>query len=94
MTELTAIWTDKLAGGPQAGRLDSCGRHWSVCEVVIVLYVDAVVAVTAGHTLLFVLHVYILRECKGARVTEMLVWGTGEVCSGGDGCECMGSTRV
>ena len=31
------------------------------------------------HVLLFVLHVYMLRECEGARVTAMLVWGPGEV---------------
>ena len=34
---------------------------------------DAVVAVTVMRVLLFVLHVWMLRECKGARVTEMLV---------------------
>ena len=42
----------------------------SICEVV-----DAVVAVTVMTVLLFVLHVCMLRECEGARVTEMLVWG-------------------
>ena len=26
------------------------------------------------HVLLFVLHVCMLRECEGARVTAMLVW--------------------
>ena len=31
------------------------------------------------HVLLFVLHVCMLRECEGERVTEMLVWGPGEV---------------
>ena len=36
-------------------------------------YVDAVVAVTAMRILLFVLHVYMLRECDGARLTTMLV---------------------
>ena len=36
-------------------------------------YVDAVVAVTVMHVL-FVLHVCMLRECEGARVTTMLVW--------------------
>ena len=41
--------------------------------------VSAVVAVTAMHVLLFVLHVCVLRECEGARVTVMLVWGPGEV---------------
>ena len=39
----------------------------------------AVVAVTVMHVLLFVLHVCMLRECWGASVTEMLVWGPGEV---------------
>ena len=41
----------------------SCGRIWSVCEVVVLPYVDAVVAVTAMRVLLFVLHVCMLREC-------------------------------
>ena len=36
----------------------------SVCEVVV-LYVDAVVAVTVMRVLLFVLHVCMLRECEG-----------------------------
>ena len=40
---------------------------------------DAAVTVTAMHVLLFVLHVCMLREYEGARVTEMLVWGTEEV---------------
>ena len=34
-----------------------------------------VVAVTVMHVLLFVLRVW----CEGARVTEVLVWGPGEV---------------
>ena len=41
--------------------------------------VSAVVAVTVMHVLLFVLHVCVLRECEGARVTAMLVWGPWEV---------------
>ena len=41
--------------------------------------VDAVVAVTVMHVLLFVLHVCMLREYEGARLTEMLVWGMDEV---------------
>ena len=41
--------------------------------------VGAVVAVTVMHVLLFVLHVCMLRECEGTRVTEMLVWGPGEI---------------
>ena len=42
--------------------------------------VSAVVAVTVMHVLLFVLHVCVVRECEGARVTAMLVLGPGEVC--------------
>ena len=38
---------------------------------------DAVVSVTVMRVLLFVLHVCILRECHGARLTAMLVWGDG-----------------
>ena len=45
----------------------------SVIEVVVVPYVDAVVAVTVMRVLLFVLHVCMLRECEGAMVTTMLV---------------------
>ena len=41
----------------------------------MVPYVDAVVAVTVMRLLLFVLHVCMLRECDGARVMAMLVWG-------------------
>ena len=40
---------------------------------------SAVVAVTVVHVMLFVLHVCVLRECEGARVTAMMVWGPGEV---------------
>ena len=40
---------------------------------------DALVLVTVMHVLLFVLHECMLRECEGERVTEMLVWETGEV---------------
>ena len=32
---------------------------------------------TVMRVLLRVLHVFILRECEGARATEMLVWGDG-----------------
>ena len=39
--------------------------------VVVVPYVDAVVAVIVMRGLLFVLHVCMLRECEAARVTEM-----------------------
>ena len=41
----------------------------------MVPYVDAVVAVTVMCVLLFVLRVCMMRECDGARVTAMLVWG-------------------
>ena len=52
-----------------------CGFPWSVCEVVLVPYVDSVGAVTVMRVLLFVLHVCMLRECEAARVTVLLVWG-------------------
>ena len=45
----------------------------------IVPYVDEVGAVTVMRVLLFVLHVCMLRECEGARVTEILVWAMYEV---------------
>ena len=35
---------------------------WSFCEVVLVPYVDAVVAVTVMRVFLFVLHVCMLKE--------------------------------
>ena len=57
----------------------SCGRLWSVCEVVVVPYVDEVVAMTVMRVLLFVLHVCLLRECDGVRLTPMLVWGMYDV---------------
>ena len=57
----------------------SSGGLWSVCEVVVVPYVDAVVAVTVMLVLMFVLHVCLLRECDGVRFTAMLVWGMDEV---------------
>ena len=41
--------------------------------------VGAVVAVAVMHVLLFLLDVCMLRECEGARVTEMLGWCPGEV---------------
>ena len=43
----------------------------------MVPYVDAVVDVIVMRVLLFVLHVCMLREYMGARVTAMLVWGIG-----------------
>ena len=45
----------------------------------MVLYVNAVVAVTVMCVLLLVLHVCMLRDCEGTRVTAMLVWGMDEV---------------
>ena len=41
----------------------------------MVLYVDVVDVVTVMRVLLFVLHVCLLIECDGARLTAMLVWG-------------------
>ena len=55
------------------------GRLWSVCEVVLVPYVDEAVDVTVMRVLLFVLRLCMLRECKSAMVTEMLVWGMEEL---------------
>ena len=40
---------------------------------------DAVVAVNVMRVLLFVLHVWMLRECECARVMAILVWGMDEV---------------
>ena len=40
---------------------------------------NAVVAVTVMRILLFVLHVCMMRECDGARVAAMLLWGMDEV---------------
>ena len=51
----------------------SCGCLWSVCEDVVVPYVDEVVAVTVMRVLLFVLHVCLLRVCDGVRLTAMMV---------------------
>ena len=58
-----------------------CGHLWSFCEVVVVPYVDEVVAVTVMRVLLFVVHVCLLRECDGVRLTAMLVWRMDEVWS-------------
>ena len=47
-----------------AGSVSLCGvcsRLWSVCEVVVVPYVDVVGAVTVMCVLLFVLHMCMLR---------------------------------
>ena len=40
---------------------------------------DEVVAVTVMRVLLFELHVCLLREYDGVRLTEMLVWGMDEM---------------
>ena len=40
----------------------------------MVPYVDKVVAVTVMRGLLFVLHMCLLRECDGVKLTAMLVW--------------------
>ena len=41
----------------------------------MVPYVDTVLDVTVMRVLLFVLHVSMMRECAGARMTVMLLWG-------------------
>ena len=51
----------------------SCGRLLTVCEFVVVPYVDEMVAVTVMRVLLFVVHVCLLRECNGVRLTAKLV---------------------
>ena len=45
----------------------------------MVSYDAALVAVIVMGVLLFVLHVCLLRECDGARLTAMLVWGMDKV---------------
>ena len=45
----------------------------------MVLFVDAVVAVTVMRVLLFVLHVCRLKECEGASLTALLALGMDEV---------------
>ena len=45
----------------------------------MVRYVDAVVVVTVMCVLLYVLHVCLLRECDGARLTAMLGWWMDEM---------------
>ena len=54
--------------------LKSCGRLWSVCEVIFVPYMDTEVAVM--RVLLFVLHVCMMRECEGDDTTGI---GMGQV---------------
>ena len=56
-----------------------CSHLWSVYDVVLVPYVDAVIAVTVMRVLLFVLHVCMLRACEVVKVTAMLVYLPGEV---------------
>ena len=48
-----------------------------MCEVFSIPYVNAVGAVTVMRVLLFVLHVYMLKEYESARLMAMLVWGRG-----------------
>ena len=68
----------------------SCGRPWSVCEVVFVPYVDAVVAVTVVYVLLL-LHVCMLIECEGdGNVGVADVEGVVALSAA---CECVGGTR-
>ena len=43
---------------------------------------------TVMRVLLFVLHVFMLRECEGARVTEMLVWDPGGGVVAVSACMC------
>ena len=50
-----------------------------ICEVVLIPYVDAVVAVSAMCVLLFLLDMCMLKECEGATLTAMLVLVTGDV---------------
>ena len=46
-----------------------------VCShVVVVPWVVAVVGETVMRVVLFVLHVCMLRECEGDRVTAIVVW--------------------
>ena len=48
-----------------------------MCEVFSIPYVNAVGAVTMMRVLLFVLHVYMLKEYESARLLAMLGWGRG-----------------
>ena len=45
----------------------------------MVPYVDAAIVVTVMRVLLFVLYVCLLRECDGAMLTAMLLWGMDKV---------------
>ena len=69
-----------------------CGRHWSVCEVVLIpCVVGAVVAFTVMRVLLFVCEVSILRECEGDKNAGVGAWGV--VVAVSVRHEYMGSTR-
>ena len=63
----------------------------SVCEVVLVPYVDAVVAVTVICVLLSVLHVCMLSECEGDGNAD--VRDGGSICVVSAGHQCMGGAR-
>ena len=71
-----------------------CRRPWSVCEVVVVPYVDAVVAVTVVRVMLFVLHVWMHEfvggmrgSCNASSTSDVLgVRGVGGVC---EMCMCL-----
>ena len=54
--------------------LESCDRPWSVCEAQCGCggYSDCDACT--------VLHVCMLREYEGVKMTAMLVWGMGDVC--------------
>ena len=45
----------------------------------MVPYVDTMVGVTVMRVLFFVLHVCLLRECDGVRLTAILMWRMDEV---------------
>ena len=61
---------------------------WSVCEVVSVPYVDVVCTVTVMRVML---HVSMVKECEGARVTNAAVRGGVVVVIAGH--VCVDSTR-
>ena len=68
--------------------LGLCPCVVSVCDVVVVPYVDYEVAVTVMRVLLFVLHVCMLRECEDARVMAMVVGDGGDVVVVSEGHVC------
>ena len=73
------IFLNSTAGSVSLGCVCGLMVLFGLCEVVVVLYVDAVVAMTVMRVLLIVLHVRLLKECDGARMTEIVVWGMDEV---------------